>query len=74
MLKCSLASYFKCNSALYVFEGLFISSFVIYSLSFYVFRSIIRYWGYRSQRIHVLKDSLVLGQADVWQSILNHLC
>lgn len=34
----------------------------------------IGYWGYRNKRIPVLKDSPVLGQADVQQSILIHLC
>lgn len=26
--------------------------------------SMIGYWGYKNERIHVLMDSLVLGQAD----------
>lgn len=42
------------------------SSFITYLLSFFVPLpvSVIGYWGYKNKRIHVLKDSLVLGQAD----------
>lgn len=32
--------------------------------------SLIGNGAYKNQKIHVLEDSLVIGQADVWQAIL----
>lgn len=51
------------------------SSFITYLLSFFVPVpvSVIGYWCYKNKRIHVLKDSPVLGQADMGQSILISL-
>lgn len=74
MLECSLATII---SNVIQYSTYFLSScssFIIYSLSFCVPGLMIGYWGYRNKRIHVLKDSPVLGQADVQQSILIHLC
>lgn len=70
-LQCALAIILTSNIIqhfTYFWRGC--SSSVTYLLSFCVPGSGAGNWGYKRQRMRVRKNSLVIRQADVWQSIL----
>lgn len=70
-LQCALAIILTSNIIqhfTYFWRGC--SSSVTYLLSFCVPGSGAGNWGYKKQRMRVRKNSLVIRQADVWQSIL----
>lgn len=63
-------SYFKCNSAPYIFLR-DCSLFIRCWLSFYVPGSVLGFWGYKNKIC--VKNSLVFSQAAAWQALSTHL-